>query len=58
MAECVKEHMKPALRLVLLALQILLPFGLFFAMRAGVQALAVVIFVLLGVSMLVLVWLG
>lgn len=58
MAEPVKVDLKPALRVVLLALTILLPFGLYFAMQAGFQALAVVSFVLLGVCMLALVWLG
>jgi len=58
MVERVKESIKLVLRVILLALHILLPFGLYFAMQAGVQALAVVTAALFGVSMLVLVWLG
>jgi uncharacterized membrane protein YfbV (UPF0208 family) len=45
-------------RIFLLALQILLPFGLYFAMSMGGQAFAAVVAALLGLSMLGLVWLG
>ncbi|MDY6867439.1 MAG: hypothetical protein SVT56_05980 [Chloroflexota bacterium] len=52
------EKSKLKARILLLALQVLLPFGLYFAMQMGSQPLAVIVAALLGMSMLGLVWLG
>ncbi len=52
------QRLKPKLRVLLLVSQILLPFGLYLAMRMGNQPLAGVISALFAVSMLGLWWLG
>jgi hypothetical protein len=52
------EKSKLKARILLLALQVLLPFGLYLAMQWGSQPLAVAVSALLGLSMLGLVWLG
>jgi len=58
MTEKTMEKSKLKARILLLALQVILPFGLYLAMQMGSQALMLVIAALLGLSMLVLVWLG
>jgi hypothetical protein len=52
------EKSKLKTRILLLALQVLLPFGLYLAMQWGSQPLAVAVSALLGLSMLGLVGLG
>ena len=52
------QENKTYIRIILLAAQILLPFGLYLAMQEGNQLLAIVMAVLLGLDMAVLVWLG
>jgi len=52
------QENKIYIRIILLAAQILLPFGLYLAMQEGNQLLAIVMAVLLGLDMAVLVWLG
>ncbi len=58
MTEKTMEKSKLRARILLLALQVLLPFGLYLAMQWGSQPLAVAVSALLGLSMLGLVWLG
>jgi len=52
------QENKTYIRIILLAAQILLPFGLYLAMQEGNQLFAIVMAVLLGLDMAVLVWLG
>jgi len=52
------QENKIYIRIILLAAQILLPFGLYLAMQEGNQLFAIVMAVLLGLDMAVLVWLG
>jgi hypothetical protein len=58
MSENLMKNSKLRVRILLLALHILLPFGLYFTMKMENGPLAVLIAALLGLSMLVLVWLG
>jgi hypothetical protein len=58
MTEKTMKKSKLKARILLLALQVLLPFGLYLAMQRGSQSLMIVIAALLGLSMLGLVWLG
>jgi hypothetical protein len=58
MTEKTMKKAKLKARILLLALQVLLPFGLYLAMQRGSQSLMIVIAALLGLSMLGLVWLG
>ncbi len=55
MSEESRQRIMPKLRTCLLALQILLPFGLYLSMNAGNSPLMIVIAGMFGVSMLVLV---
>jgi len=58
MSETMTKRTKLKYRILLLALQVLLPFGLYLAMQWGSQPLAVAVSALLGLSMLGLVGLG
>ena len=55
MSEASKQKWGPKLRSVLLTLQIVLPFVMYSAMKAGNRFFAAVIAVLIGLSMLTMV---
>lgn len=54
MSEVKKQKVLPKLRVGLLIIQILLPFGLYLAMISEDRILAVIIAVLIGLSMVLL----
>jgi len=52
-----QKNKRASLRLILLVLQILLPFGLYIGLQLNSMPLVVLIAVLIGLSMAFLVWL-
>jgi len=52
------DKIRPKLRLILLFLQILLPFALYLALNRGNRPLEALIGILLGLSMLTLILIG
>jgi hypothetical protein len=58
MSEDIKQKTRLTLRIGLMTSQILLPLGLYFAMRAGDHFMTAAAAGLFGVSMLVLIWQG
>lgn len=53
-----QKDLRASLRVLLLTLQILLPFGLYLGLQYNSDVLAGVMAVLIGLSMAFLVWLG
>lgn len=53
-----RADLQTTLRAILLVLQILLPFGLYLGLQWNNHALTVLVAVLIGLSMVFLVWLG
>lgn len=53
-----QKNLRASLRVVLLVLQILLPFGLYLGLQWNSRPLAILMAVLIGLSMAFLVWLG
>jgi len=58
MSETVKQKLRPKLRIVILGLQALMPYGLHLAIQSGHRPLGMAAAAVFSVSMLVLVWLG